>query len=167
MTTEHGSAAREDVERVWQLMAQMPVCMLASRDGEKIRARPMGPTPRQDENAIYFLTSAEGDKDDEIENDPHVCLSFAKPNDGKYLVVTGRARVLDDRSLVHALWTTAAQAWWEGPDDPRVRVIEVTPEDAQFWEGPHGLVATVQMILAASASAPPAMGEQRKVDLQP
>jgi general stress protein 26 len=165
MTTEHGSAAPEDITRVWELMQQIHTCMLASRDGDKIRARPMGPIAREAENAIYFLTSVETHKDDEIARDPHVCLTFAKPDDGKYLVVTGQARVLDDRPLVRDLWNTGAEAWWEGPDDPRVRVIEVTPEDAQFWEGPHGLVGTVQMVMAAATSMPPAMGDQRKVDL--
>ena len=44
-------------------------------------------------------------------------------------------------------------------------MIEVTPEEAEFWEGPHGLVATIQMVIAASIAAPPVMGDQRKVDL--
>jgi len=164
MNTEQGRTP-EDVKRVWTLMEQIGVCMLASRDDEKIRARPMGATPKQEANAIYFLTSAEGHKDEELAADDHVCLSFANPSDGKFLVVTGRARVLDDRALIHELWTTEAQAWWEGPEDPRVRVIEVTPDDAQFWEGPHGLVATVQMVIAAATAAPPVLGEQRKVDM--
>ena len=171
MPTEH-SADREphwddpkDVQRVWTLMEQIGVCMLASRDGAKIRARPMGATPRHQANAIYFLTSAEGHKDQEIAADDQVCLSFAKPSSGKYLVVTGRARVLNDRALIRELWDTAAQAWWEGADDPRVRVIEVTPEDAQFWEGPHGLTATIGMVIAAATAAPPLLGDQRKVDL--
>jgi len=165
MPAPHGSTDADDIARVWRLMEQIGVCMLASRDGDIIRARPMGPTARETENAIYFLTSVDGHKDDEISEHDQVCLSFASPSDGKYLVVTGRARVLEDRELIRDLWNTAAETWWNGPDDPRVRAIEVTPHDAQFWEGPHGLVATVQMMLAAATSAPPVLGDQRKVDL--
>lgn len=155
----------DDVNRVWKLMEKIGVCMLASKDGEKIRARPMSAHPRHAENAIYFLTDARGHKDEEVKSDEHVCLSFAKPDDGKFLVVTGRARVLNDRMLIKDLWDSSAEAYWSGADDPGVRVIEVTPEDAQFWEGPHGVVATFQMLAAAATAGPPVLGDQRKVDL--
>lgn len=156
---------RNDAARVWKLMEQINVCMLASKDGDKIRARPMHPTAREPENAIYFLTSTDGHTDDELQNEDEVCLSFAEPDNGKYLVVTGRARILEDRPLIHELWSIGAEAWWDGPDDPRVRAIEVTPEDAQFWDGPHGATAMVQLTLAAATGAKPDMGDQRKVDL--
>ncbi|MGQ0532971.1 MAG: pyridoxamine 5'-phosphate oxidase family protein [Caulobacteraceae bacterium] len=155
----------DDINRVWKLMEKIGVCMLASKDGEKIRARPMRAHPRQAENAIYFLTGARGHKDEEVMQDEHVCLSFSQPGDGKFLAVTGRARVLDDRVLIKDLWDASAEAYWSGADDPGVRAIEVTPEDAQFWEGPHGVVATFAMVVAAATAGPPVLGDQRKVDL--
>jgi general stress protein 26 len=154
-----------DVERVWKLMDKIKICMLASLDGEKIRARPMAAYARQNDGLVYFLTDARGHKDEEIARDENVCLIFAEPKDGKYLTVTGRARVTNNRVLINDLWNTAAEAWWDGPEDPSIRLLEVTPEDAQFWEGPHGLVATVAMVIAAATSGPPVMGDQRKVDL--
>ena len=157
--------AEEDVARVWKLMKDIDICMLASHDGEAIRARPMSAHPRREEHAIYFLTSKRGRKDEEIERDGNVCLSFAKPGAGKFLAVTGQARVLNDRALIRDLWDAGAGAFWDGPDDPDVRVIEVTPHDAQFWEGPHGVVATIAMIGAAATGSPPILGDQRKVDL--
>lgn len=159
------STEAHDVDRVWKLMEKIKICMLASLDGEKIRARPMAAYPRREENVVYFLTDARGHKDEEIKRDENVCLIFSEPKDGKYLTVTGQGRVTDNRTLVHDLWNTAAEAWWDGPDDPSIRVLEVSPEDAQFWEGPHGLVATVAMVIAAATSGPPVMGDQRKVDL--
>lgn len=155
----------KDVDRVWKLMEKIGVCMFASKDGDKIRSRPMGAKPSKGQNAIYFLTDERGHKDEQVERDNHVCLSFAEPGDGKFLAVSGIASVRYDRALIRDLWDTAAEAWWSGPDDPVVRAIEVTPEEAQFWEGPHGIVATFAMVVAAATSAPPLMGDQRKVDL--
>ena len=160
-----GSTERYDIDRVWKLIDKIKICMLATRAGETIRARPMSAIARTSANAIYFLTDAEGHKDDQIDQNGAVCLVFAKPDSGKFLSVNGRARVLDDRALIKNLWSVAAEAWWPGPEDPSIRVIEVTPEEAEFWEGPHGLVATIQMVIAASTAAPPVMGDQRKVDL--
>lgn len=165
MSADTNAADTDDIDRVWKLMEKIEICMLVSRDGEKIRGRPMGPHLNREANAIFFLTDARGHKDEEVSADAHVCLLFQEPDRGKYLSLTGRARVSNDRTLIRKLWDTSAEAWWSGPDDPGVRVIEVTPEDAQFWEGPHGVVATFQMVVAAATSAPPVLGDQRKVDL--
>jgi general stress protein 26 len=164
-TEPSGSTEAYDVDHVWTLIDKIKICMLATRASEGIRARPMSAIVRASENAIYFLTDAEGHKDDEIGHNGAVCLVFAKPDSGKFLSLNGQARVLDDRALVRDLWSITAEAWWEGPGDPSIRVIEVTPEQAEFWEGPHGLIATIQMVIAASTATPPVMGDQRKVDL--
>ncbi|WP_395646125.1 pyridoxamine 5'-phosphate oxidase family protein [Terricaulis sp.] len=161
-----GSVDKDDVARVWKLIDDIDVCMFTSHDGAKLRSRPMSSHARQSENAIYFLTDVEGHKDQEVAANSEVVLSYAKPGSGKFLAVTGRARVLDDRVLIKDLWDKDAEAFWEGADDPKVRVIEVVPDEAQFWEGPHGVVATVQMVIAAATAMPPVMGDQRKVDLR-
>ena len=160
-----GATDEHSVSRVWKLIDKIPVCMLATHDGERIRARPMGAIGRETENAIYFLTDVKGGKDEQIDRDGDVTLIFAKPDSGKFMSVSGAGRVLDDRALIQDLWSTAAEAWWQGPEDTSIRVIEVTPREAEFWEGPHGLVATVQMVIAAATAMPPVMGDQRKVDL--
>lgn len=165
MATANSSHQSDDVARVWRLMDQIHMCMLISHDGQRIHARPMHARPRETERAVYFLTSVSGTKDNEIREDQHVCLAFSEPNEGKYLAVEGSARVLNDRELIHALWNTAAQAWWSGPNDPQVRVIEVTPESAEYWDRPHGLVHRTQLTIAASSRLPADMGAQGKVDL--
>lgn len=164
-TSSQPTPRAEDVARVWELMEKINICMFATKDGDLIRARPMGVTPRENEHAIYLLTDTEGHKDTEVQADENVCLSFSKHGDGNYLVVTGTARILNDRALIRDLWSPAAEAFWEGPDDPRVRAIEVTPRDAQMWEGPGGIVATVMMVAAAVIGKEPDVGEQKKVPL--
>jgi general stress protein 26 len=165
MTPQDKAPDTDDVARVWKLMEKIGVCMLVSRDGEKMRGRPMSAHLRREANVVHFLTDARGHKDEEVSADQHVGLMFQEPDHGKYLSLTGRARVSNDRALIRELWDTSAEARWQGPDDPGVRVIEVALDDAQFWEGPHGVVATFQMVVAAATSAPPVLGEQRKVDL--
>jgi general stress protein 26 len=165
MAEETPNAEPGDVARVWRLMKKIKICMLASHDGEKIRARPMAAHPREDANVVFFLTDVRGHKDEELARDDTVCLSFARPEDGKFLVVTGHAAIVDDRTLISDLWDNDAAPFWQGPDDPNVRVICVTPHDAQFWEGPHGFAATVAMVFAAATAGPPVLGDQRKVNL--
>ena len=163
--TEPSNTSSEDVSRVWKLMEDIGICMMASHDGSAIRARPMGARPREGGNVVYFLTSARGDKDNEIEADSAVSLMFAKPNAATFLVVTGRARVLNDRALIRDLWTSGDSTWWSDAEDADIRVIAVTPADAQFWEGPHGVLGTTASVLSAMAGNAPILGDQRKVKL--
>ena len=150
-------------EKVWKLMQEIEICMLASLENGVIRGRPMHARPRESENAVYFLTAARGDKDDEIAADDSVSLMFAEG--GKFLAVTGRARVLNDRPMIRELWTDADGLWWKNAEDPDIRVIELTPIDAQYWEGPHGVIGGAGAILTAMSGGMPSLGEQRKVPL--
>ncbi len=93
-----------DVSKVWDLMEDISLCMLVTREGDVMHARPMQARPREAELAIYFLSDADSHKSDEIGDHSQVCLTFAKLGGGKFLSVSGTARVLNDRALISALW---------------------------------------------------------------
>ncbi len=152
-----------DIDRVWALMERIGFCMLGTRDGEDIRSRPMAAHVDREANAIHFLTDAEGHKDDEIERDTNVNLAFADSSGQKYVSVTGNARVSHDTAKVRDLWSIAAKAWWDSPDDPSIRVLTVTPKDAQYWDSPGRIMTQVSMLLAAVTSSRPAVGDNAKV----
>jgi general stress protein 26 len=153
----------DNIERVWDLMEKISTCMLANWDGEELRARPMGAYVRREENAVYFLTDARHHKDDDIAHYAKVCLAFADTGDQKYLSLSGEAEVSSDRAKIKDLWSTPAKAWWETPDDPNIRVLKITPHDAQYWDGPGTMVSAVKMAVAAMTKTRPNMGENRKV----
>ena len=155
----------DDVDRVWQLMKKIGFCMLCSRDGDDIRARPMAAHLERDENAVYFLTDANSHKDDEVTANPNVALAFADAGDQKYVVLTGRAEVSNDLETIRELWSTPAKAWWDSPDDPDLRVLKVVPKDALYWDSPGTVVSYVKMLAAAVGGSRPDMGANAKVEL--
>lgn len=160
MKTEHDA-----VNQTWELMEKIGFCMLSTRTGEDIRARPMAAHPEQLDNAIYFLTDVNGTKDDEIARWPNVGLTFADGKGQKYVSVTGTAVLSNDREQIRELWTTPAKAWWENPDDPAIRVLKVTPKYAEYWDSPGTLMSYVKMLAAAVTDGHPDMGDNAKVRL--
>lgn len=155
----------DDTDRVWALMQKIGFCMLSTRDGEDIRARPMAPHFERETNTIYFLTDATSHKDEEIARNPLVCLAFADTGGQKYVSLTGRATVSNDRQKIKELWSTPAKAWWDSPDDPSIRVLKVAPKDAQYWDSPGTVVSYAKMLAAAVSDSRPAMGDNAKVTL--
>src|SRR3954467_9852011 len=112
----------ENVNRAWELMKKIGFAMLVTRDGDKLRARPMSAYLERENNAVYFLTDARRHKDDEIARNPNVNLSFADAGDQKYVSVTGTAVVSNDRAKIKHLFSTPAKAWGDSAEDPHIPV---------------------------------------------
>ncbi len=158
-------AENDDVTRVWDLVEKIGFCMFTSQDGEELRSRPMAAYVEREEGRICFLTDAKDHKDDEVAARPNVNLAFADAGSHTYVSVTGRARVSNDREKIRDLFNVPAKAWWDSPDDPNIRLLTVTPVDAQYWDSPGTVRAYIKMAAAAVTSARPAMGDNAKVDM--
>jgi general stress protein 26 len=153
----------KDLDRVWELMKKIGFAMLVTRDGSKLRARPMAAYVERNDNAVYFLSDARRHKDEEIARDPNVNLAFANASDQKYVSVTGTATVSNDRAKIKQLFSTPAKAWWESADDPNIRVLKIVPDDAEFWDSPGTIVSYVKMAAAVVTGTRPVLGDNRKV----
>jgi general stress protein 26 len=154
-----------NIERAWELMKKIGFAMLVTRDGDKLRARPMSAYLRREDNAIYFLSDARRHKDEEIARNPSVNLSFADAGSMKYVSLTGTATVSNDRARIKEMFSTPAKAWWDSADDPNIRVLKVTPDDAEFWDTPGSVIAYVKMAVAAATGTRPEIGDNRKVSM--
>jgi general stress protein 26 len=155
--------ATGDTDRVWELMKKIGFAMLVTRDGDKLRARPMSAYLDRDNNAVLFLTDARRHKDEEIARDPHVNLSFADAGSQKYVSLTGIAAISNDRARIKQLFSTPAKAWWDSAEDPNIRILTVTPDDAEFWDSPGSVISYVKMAAAAVSGTRPNLGDNRKV----
>ena len=155
----------QNVDRAWELMKKIGFAMLVTHDGDKLRARPMSANLDRESNAIYFLTDARRHKDEEIAKNPGINLSFADSSSLKYVSVTGTATVSNDRAKIKELFSTPAKAWWDSAEDPNIRVLKITPDDAEFWDSPGTVISYVKMAVAAATGTRPDLGDNRKVSM--
>jgi general stress protein 26 len=163
--TMSAANSNSDTAHAWELMRKIGVAMLVTRDGEALRARPMWAHLAPDENRIYFLADARRHKDEEIARASDINLAFADAGKRNYVSVSGQAEVSNDRDRIRALFSTAAKAWWTSADDPNIRVLAITPRDAEFWDASGTLVSTIKMAAAAVTGTRPNLGDNRKVSL--
>ena len=154
----------EAADRIWKLVKSIDICMFVTWDGERQRARPLSARPDRAAHRIEFLVDESGAADVQIERFPKVTLAFADTSSHDYAVVTGEARVSDDRDRIAEIWSEADKAWWESAEDPAIRLITVTPEDGEVWTGPARIVAAAKMLRAAVTGKDADFGENRKVD---
>lgn len=155
----------ENIDRVWELMESVLFCMLSNWDGKKIHSRPMGAFIRRKEGAIYFFTDARAHKDNEIQQYPTVSLAFADIGGQKYVSVSGTAQLSSDRNKIKELWSIPAKVWWKTPDDPNIRLIKVTPGEAEYWDAPGNLISDFKVAFALASGSYPDAGEYKRVQL--
>jgi general stress protein 26 len=91
---------------------------------------------------------------------PFVSLAWSDTKGNKYVVVSGKAEISNDRAKIRDLWSEFDKAWWEDENDPSIRLITVTPEEGELWDSPNRAVAFAKMAAAAITGASPDFGEQ-------
>jgi general stress protein 26 len=147
-------------ERIWDLAKDIDFCMFTTWDGERQRSRPLSARVKRDEHAVYFLVDEDGSKNWQVERFPFVSLAWSDTKGNKYVVVSGKAEISNDRAKIRDLWSEFDKAWWEDENDPSIRLITVTPEEGELWDSPNRAVAFAKMAAAAITGASPDFGEQ-------
>ena len=120
------------VERAWQVAARRTRSTLITVDGDRPVARPMSPKADADVGIVYFLTKADSPKS-QADGEP-ATVFFIDGN--TYVSMTGSIVVTNDRAKIKELWTPFAKAWWDSPEDPDIRVLEVRAAEGEIWDGP-------------------------------
>jgi general stress protein 26 len=159
--------ANEQLDRVWDIIEQVGVCMLATRFAGGLRARPLEARPDRDAGLIWFVTDLRSSKEEEIETEHDVGLVFIDAKKKAYLSITARAEVLRDHAKAAEIWKETDNVWWKGPDDPNVCVLRVIPATAELWDGPaSSAVAAYEFAKARLTGTKPNLGENRKVTVE-
>ncbi|WP_026379607.1 pyridoxamine 5'-phosphate oxidase family protein [Afifella pfennigii] len=154
------------VEELFRLIEDIDTCMLTTRDGGKLRSRPMGFTANRESHEFHLLTKKSSHKAEELAAHPEVNLAFARPDRREFVSVSGQAYLTTDPRLIAALWTGEAEAWFpEGRSDPQAAVIRVVPSIGEYWQGHSRLIRRFDLIRAKRADEEPHVQENRKVEL--
>jgi general stress protein 26 len=158
------------IDRVWELIEKIGVCMLTTQSGEALHARPVEARADASDKAaglIYVVTDARSPKADEIAANPAVALTFVDQRENAYLSVTGRAKILRDVAKTQEVWRKTDELWWSGYDDPNVCLLQIDALTAELWDGPASKAVFVwEFVKAKVTGAEPALGQNRKVSVE-
>lgn len=160
-----GKTESELRARVWELAHDIRYCSLVTWSGHKQHARPMDARIDEDAHKVYFLTDVDGVKDDEIREYLMVSITFANPTKFKFVTMSGKAQVSNDRAKIAELWDKADKAFWDSAQDPAIRLLVVDLEEAELWDSPNVFVSTALMLSAAVTGSKPKIGDNAKVAL--
>lgn len=159
----------ESVKKLGEMIEDIDFAMLttAEEDGT-LRSRPMSTQQVEFNGDLWFFTRADSPKVEEIEQERHVNVSYAKPEAQRYVSVSGRARLVRDPEKIRELWKPVLRAWFpKGLDDPDLALLKVSVEQAEYWDSPSStmmhLIGFVKALATGQSYDP---GENRKINLK-
>lgn len=116
-----------------ELLESFDTAMFITRDGESEHARPMAVAGVEGPSTLWFVTSINAPKANEIRRDQRVSATFQSSS--RYVALSGTAQLVTDRAKIHELWKPDWKIWFkDGKDDPTISLIRVSVSDAEFWD---------------------------------
>jgi general stress protein 26 len=157
---------KEHIDRVWDIVERVALCMLTTRGPRGLRARPLEARPDRNAKTIWFITDVRSSKEEEIAANNEVGLVFIDKDKNIYLSITGRADKLRDPDTAASVWHATDNMWWDGPSDPNVGLLRITPLNAELWDGPSSTAVMVfEFIKSQITGVKPHLGENRKTSI--
>lgn len=131
-------------DELWERIKDHRTAMMTtvSKDGY-IHSRPMMTQEREAGSDLWFVTSINTEKVDEIAQNPKVGVLYYRDADNAYVSVSGVAHIERNRDLIKSKWKESWRMWFpEGPEQEDLALIKVDAHEAEYWE-PQGGKLTV------------------------
>ena len=123
---------QEAVETVKKLIDKIETAMLTTISAEGLVSRPMQTQDIEFDGDLWFLTSKETDKYQELLKNPSVNVAYV---DKSYVSIRGTAELVEDIERKKELWSPRYEAYLGTTyEDPKVVLIKVNTEAAEYWE---------------------------------
>ena len=162
------TARENDLQKIRELIKDIDFCMLTTMDESRdLHSRPMSSNGDVDQNGdIWFFTNASSHKVTEIEQLPKVNVSFADPENQRYVSISGTAQLSRDRAKIDELWRPEFKIWFpEGKDDPEIALLRVSLEKAEYWDSPSSTISyALSFVSSMVTGKQPDLGENKKVE---
>lgn len=152
-------------DKFWDIIADVSVCMVTTKDGDVIRSRPMAPYIDKEARTIQFMTEGDSAKIFELNVDQDIALSFADPDKMLYASVSGTGVVSRDKRLIQSLWGAYSEVFFGGsPETADVAIIKVKPKQAEYWDNSKGKIAiAAELTRAYFSDDGPNLGDNEKL----
>jgi general stress protein 26 len=111
-----------------EIMDASGTCALITLDHDFVpMVRIMDPFPPESDFTVWFGTKAESRKVNQIKNNPEVSLYYQDSDASGYVVIHGKAQIIDDQKEKQKRWKDAWEAFYPNNREGYL-LIKVSPE---------------------------------------
>ena len=135
---------RKALKHIREIIERINLCMFCTSLGYvPFASRPMTTIKVDEECRIWFFSNEGSHKNEEIGRDDRVELLYEDLNKSEFLAIHGTAEILINSRRCQELWNRSAAVWFpNGPEDPELTILIVTPIFCHHWiEKQYKLIA--------------------------
>ena len=157
----------QDRLKVWEMIKDIKIAVMVTTDDDgQLRSRPMAAQQKDFDGDLWFFTSIDSGKIDEVESNPDILLGYSDPSKQEYVSINGKAEVLREREKIQELWSEGMRVWFpKGPDDQQIALIKVAIRSAEYWDAPSSAMLHVYgYVKARLTGKPPKAGDHKIVN---
>lgn len=144
------------VDQFWKEIKGVNSAMLAIGSARHV---PMSPYARQEDSAIWFITAQGTDLVDALAQGESEASLIVTGDNNIHARIEGAAGIVQDRVKLEELWNPVASSWFDGIDDPDIRLIRVIPTAAEVWLTTGALGFAFELAKSKLTGKQPDMGE--------
>ncbi|WP_293907138.1 MULTISPECIES: pyridoxamine 5'-phosphate oxidase family protein [unclassified Sphingobacterium] len=152
---ENNLSNKEALDKLKVIVDQIDVGTVCSfpSDANYPHGVPMSRQEVDDEGTIWYICSAESETFKNISQDPRVSLFYADPKNYTFLSINGTADLSRDQERIDRYWNKMMEGWFEkGKEDPNIRLLQVTPKDAHYWDSNSNMIVNLFKMLKATVT---------------
>jgi general stress protein 26 len=165
---------RNELQKFYDLVEDIDTAMMTTRraDGH-LRSRAMANQRRASGADLWFVSTERTAKIADLEQDPHVNLSYYRDSNREWVSVSGVAKISREREKIRELYAADWKVWFpeEGdprhgtPEDPRMVLIGVDVHAAEFLEvNKPRPVLLFELVKGWVTGTEPEFGEMHKLE---
>ncbi|HWN93604.1 MAG TPA: pyridoxamine 5'-phosphate oxidase family protein [Methylomirabilota bacterium] len=148
-------ATTSALDHLAELIRGIDVAMLTTVDRTgNLHSRPMMALRKTTDGALWFFTEASSHMVDDVAGHHPVSIGYVDAEHGRYVSVSGRARVVGDRAKKAELWESRLAQWLpNGFEDSSVALLRIEVQEAEFWDsgGAREISAAVEFNVREAA----------------
>jgi len=151
---EQQLTSEDAVKKFKDLVQDVNVCMFTTIDDkDQLFSRPMSTVQIDADGNAWFFTNEFSETIQEVSKDNRVYLIYSHPGRNVFVTVKGSCSVIVNRKKIDELWNPLLKAWFPGgKDDPKLCLIKVTTEEAEYWNSSSSKMAVYFKMLKAIAN---------------
>lgn len=144
------------IDRFWKEMESVHSAMLGIGEARHV---PMSPYARQNDGAIWFITAQGTELVEAITRGASDGSLIVTGESNIHARIEGTASIVQDRAKLEELWNPVASSWFDGIDDPDIRLIRLVPAEAEIWLTSGGLGFAFELVKSKLTGKQPDVGE--------
>jgi len=123
----------ESLQEFVELCKKFDLAMLVTVGvGGRLASRPMIIAQLENDGDLWFATSKESLKVEDILHNSSVCVTMA--GNGNYASISGHATVEEGPAKIKELWSEPWRVWFPGGvEDPSLTLVRVHSEIGEYW----------------------------------